>query len=269
MNTKQEIRLIALDLDGTLLSPGNTVSPRARAALAAARRRGVTVVLATGRMHCSALPYAVDLGLDGSPLISYNGACVRRVPDGAVVNEQSLPPGLAQAVAAYAEEKGYYIQAYVDDQLCVPELNDKARAYSAHSGVAARPVGPLSRWLDRASYKLLIIADPPGLAAVQADLAQRFAGQVDLFQSYHNYLEVVPPGVNKATALAAVCAGLGIGPGQVLAAGDNGNDVPMIAWSGCGVAMRNAAPGVQATARYVPSVPYGDGVAEAIERFVL
>lgn len=269
MITTNPIRLIALDLDGTLLSPDNTISPRARAAVAAARARGVHVVLATGRMHRSALPYARELGLDGALLISYNGACIRRVPDGETVLAQPLPAAVARAVAAHAEAQGYHIQAYVEDELCVPELNELALGYARHAGVPARPVGPLSRWLHQPSLKLLVITEPARLAAVQADLARHFAGQVELYPSYRSFLEVVPPGVNKGTALAAACSRLGIGPEQVLAAGDAGNDVPMLAWAGTGVAMPGAGAPVQAAACYVPSQPYGDGVAEAIARFVL
>lgn len=264
-----DIRLIALDLDGTLLGPDNSISPRARAALAAARERGVHVVLATGRMHRSARPIALDLGLAGAPLISYNGACIRPVPDGPALYERPLPVALARAIAAYAEEKGYYIQAYVDEELCVPELNAAARAYMARAGVPARVVGPIGGWLTRPSTKLLIVAEPEAIRSVQAELAARFAGQVDVYHSAESYVEVVAAGVSKAAALAAACARLGLGPGQVLAAGDSGNDVPMLAWAGTGVAMPTAAPAVRAAADYVPAAPYGDGVAEAIERFVL
>lgn len=262
------IRLVALDLDGTLLDSGQKIPEQTLAAVAAAAA-GVRFVLATGRMYAASAPFAAELGLVDAPLVTYDGALVRLHPSGRDLLHRPLPPGLARSIAAWAEGQGIYAQAYVDDRLYVPALVPVAEQYSQRVGVPATPVGPLSSWLERPATKLLLVLEPDRLDPAAAKIAARFPGQAECHQSLGRYLEVVAPGVNKATGLAQAAEYLGIPRGQVLAVGDDANDLAMLQWAGAAVAMSHAPAAVRAAADYIASAGPGHGVAEALQHYGL
>lgn len=262
-------KLVALDLDGTVVDAAGQIAPRTRAAIHAASARGVTCVIVTGRMYTSAIPYARELNLQGVPLVCYNGAMIRRWPDGEMLRHWPLPVAEARTIARYCEERGYYLHAYVDDQLIVPDLVPEAVLYSHHAGVPAHPVGVLSQWLQRDPTKLLVVAAAERIPALQGELAPAFAGTVQTFRSHDLFLDLVHPEVSKGRALAEVAARLGFAQADVVAMGDAPNDLPMLHWAGKAVAMAHAPPEVQAAADYVCQDLNGGGVAEALEKVVL
>ena len=130
------IKLIAMDMDDTLLNEKRQITPRTRAAIEAAMERGVAVTIATGRMFCSALPFALELGIK-LPLIVYNGAMVREMENGRILFHRPIPIETAQAVAELFRAQGWYLQKYVDDVLYVPELDVNALYYAEIAGVKA------------------------------------------------------------------------------------------------------------------------------------
>ena len=132
-----DIKLVALDLDDTLLTKSLTVSPRTQEVIAQAVAQGVTVTVATGRMYSSALPYAQQLKLD-VPLITYNGGLIRSCLSGETIHHQPIAEAVAHQILALFKEKGWYIQAYVDDftgSLLWMIVNDAAGGTTAARGV--------------------------------------------------------------------------------------------------------------------------------------
>lgn len=255
------IRLVAVDMDGTLLAPGSRLPDEAAAALHAARQAGATVVLATGRMFRSAVAWAERLGLQG-PIIAYNGALVRTHPDGVTWLHQPIPVPLARAVAEVCQERGWYLHTYVDEQLCIPYPDPRADEYCQVAGVTAR-VDPEAVWRPQhPPAKLLVIEPVERIAEVQATLAHLH--ELKTATSFPHYLEITHRSVSKGRALQLVARRLGVAKEEVLAVGDGQNDVDMIRFAGMGVAVANAHPDAKRAARFVVSRPYGCGVAEAL-----
>lgn len=266
------IRLVALDVDGTLLDEHHYLAPRARAAVLEARRRGVTVALATGRMYRSAVPWVEALGLDRAPILAYNGAWVADWPEGRVRRHCPVDLDTARAVAAYCDRRELFLQAYVDDHYYLPRGGPQADHYRTIAGFDGTVVGPMEPFLAErgvAPTKLLLQEPPEVLAQVEADLRAQFGDSLYITWSRSYFLEIMDRCVSKGAALEQLANALNIPAGDVLAVGDNFNDLPMLEYAGVGVAIAGAPSEVAARADFVASGGPGEGAAEAIERFVL
>jgi Cof subfamily protein (haloacid dehalogenase superfamily) len=262
------IKLIAIDMDDTLLNEVQMITPRTREAIRLAMNRGVAVTIATGRMFCSALPFACELGIE-LPLITYNGAMVREVSTGRILFHHPIPVETAQAVSEIFREHGWYLQKYVDDVLYVAELDENALYYANYAGVEAVPLGGKFYDMTEAPTKMLSMGDRPQLDEIRAVLTERWGSGLYMASSKTRYLELVDSGVNKGEALGHLAKNLGIQQSEVLAIGDSMNDVDMLEYAGVGVAMGNANEKVRAAADFVTASNSEDGVAAAIEKFVL
>lgn len=266
-------RLIAIDLDDTLLDRELTIPEEAREAIQAAVRRGIVVTLATGRMYESALPFALSLGLD-VPLITYNGALIKTSISREVYRHICIPKGLAEEVIRYCQGHGLHVNLYFNDKLYVREASPEALDYQATRGVSLNVVGDLEEFLNRGFLngdptKLLVVADEHILGEHESVLHEMFRGKLSIVRSYPTYLEVVSRGVSKGEALRTLAGRFGIEREEVLAIGDNHNDVDMIEYAGVGVAVGNATAAVISGADYVTAGSCGRGVAEAIRKFAL
>ena len=262
------IKLIAIDMDDTLLNEVQLITPRTREAIRLAMNRGVAVTIATGRMFCSALPFARELGIE-LPLIIYNGAMVREIESGRILFHRPVPVETAQAVGDLFREQGWYLQKYVDDVLYVKELDENALYYANYAGVEAVPLGEKFYDMTEAPTKMLSMGERPLLDEISALLTKYWGARLYMASSKTRYLELVDSGVNKGEALGHLARSLGVQQSEVLAIGDSMNDVDMIKYAGIGVAMGNANEKVRAAADFVTSSNSEDGVAAAIEKFVL
>lgn len=262
------IKLIAVDLDDTLLDNAQKVSPRVKEAVRKAVAQGVAVTLSTGRMHRSALPYALELELD-IPLITYNGALIRSSLSGETLLHRPLDIETATEVLALFRERGWYIQTYIDDILYVKERDATALYYEGVSGVTGVPIGDELYSLAAAPTKLLAMAEPKLMEEIRPVLAAHFGERLYAAISKPLYLEMVHPSVNKGMALDFLAKRLGIGSEAVMAVGDSLNDMDMVQYAGWGVAMGNARAELKKIARVVTGRNDADGVAEAIETYVL
>ena len=240
------VRLLALDLDGTILGDDLRISRRTRAAVAGAVARGVAVVLATGRMYRSALPYAALLGLPG-PLICYQGAYVRDRAGrdgaiGAILRHVTMEGAAARDAIRWAREHGLDPHVNRDDRLLMEIGDEDAPDYERHSGIGAEFVPDLVAATDGPVTKVLAVGRP-GLPAELLDAGRtRFAGRAEVTVSHPEYLEFMAPGVHKGAALRWLAARLGIPLAETMAVGDQHNDLEMIAAAGIGVAMGGAPP---------------------------
>ncbi|HML32360.1 Cof-type HAD-IIB family hydrolase [Sporomusa sphaeroides] len=262
------IKLVALDLDDTLLNSKLAVSPRACEAIRQAVAQGVTVTIATGRMYRSALPYARQLGLD-VPIITYNGALIKSCLSGEVLLDQPIERKLSQQVLALCKERGWYIQNYVRDELYVEKINQYAEQYSRLAAVPVTAVGDRLYDGEESSNKMLIMSTPEGIVEIYDICKALFGNQLSIAISKPTYLEITDPLANKGRALAFLADKLGIKKEETMAVGDSGNDVDMLKYAGWSVAMGNASAAVKAIARLETLANDADGVAEAIEKYVL
>jgi hypothetical protein len=271
------IQMIAIDIDGTLVGDDFVIRKRTEAAIGAAVRRGVHVSLATGRMVSSAEPLARTLGLR-DPIIGAQGGIVRAMPTGAasragrlgtLLYHRPLEAAHARAAIAWCVEHGLdphvnHLETFIiraDD----PRVDD----YSAFLGGSARLVTDLIDAIQHPVTKVIASAEPPRPMRLLAQARAEFAGRADVTVSHPSYLEFVAEGVSKGRAVRWLAARHGVPLGQVLAIGDQLNDLEMISAVGHGAAMPAAPEAVRAAARYVAAPQAEQGVAQLIEALVV
>jgi len=264
------VRLVALDLDGTLTGDGMRISPRVRGALRKALDAGVHVTLASGRPFHQTRLFAEDLGIH-EPLICYQGAVVQDPGSEEVYFRRGVPLHLAQEFIDVAREHGWDLCAYVDDRLYVERVTPLVRFYAEYGPIKEElnPVGDWKAFLSREPIKLIVVAEAEQAAKANDLLHERFAGRLRIVRSFDCFVEGTNLAASKGQALSFLAQKLGVTQAETMAIGDNDNDADMVAWAGLGVAMGNASPAVKAGADYIAPPIEEDGAAEAIERFIL
>ena len=261
------IRLIATDMDDTLLAKDGSLHDRTVSALRAAMERGILVTLASGRMLPSVTPYAELIGVN-APMILFNGALAYDHRTGETLFADTVPMEKAKAIARAAEEKNLYIQAYSQTAFYCEEKTEHTLRYTASVGVESTPVGKkLSGFIDFSPFKLLAIGNPAEILSAQAEMQQKFPDNMNFMQSKPHYLEIVSGGVDKGKALKALAAKLGVRRDEILAFGDGQNDVTMLQYAGHGYAMAGSAADKLGVCKSAPSCDE-DGVAQVIEHYL-
>ena len=273
---QSNIKVLALDLDGTLTNDRKEITPRTRAALDAALARGVTVVLASGRPIAGVTPVAraLELGQPGraGAILAYNGgAIVDCGPGHRVLWQQVLPAPMVPALCRFAAEQNVAIVTYNEEGVVTERPGDPwAQREGFTNKLPMIEVADLAAYVNYPVNKMLITLDPVRLPHVLRAGAERFAEQIDLYPSSPFFIEAVPLGVAKDKSLAALLDRMGFTRENLMACGDGMNDHSMLRYAGVGVAMANAEGPVKAEADYITGADNNhDGVAEAVERFIL
>jgi Cof subfamily protein (haloacid dehalogenase superfamily) len=263
------IRFVALDLDGTLIGADLTLRPRVRAAVAAALARGVAVTIVTGRMFAATKPYAQALGIN-APIVCYQGAGIFDVANGTTIRQIPVRPDVTREVLDWAHERGVHAQCYADDTLYLEAINRFSERYTALARVEPVVVPSLrAAFADRPTIKIVLVDDPGPSEAHLRDLRALLGDRAYLTRSNPDFVEVIDPHVDKGEALRFVAGRLRIPLDETLAVGDAWNDVPLLDAAAIGVAMGSAPPELLSRADAVVADVAHDGVAEALERYVL
>ncbi|HHU31484.1 MAG: Cof-type HAD-IIB family hydrolase [Zhaonellaceae bacterium] len=263
-----DIKLVAIDLDGTLLKNDLTISPRAEEAIKAATAKGVYVTICTGRMYASALPYVKQLKME-LPIITYNGAFVKHSTTGEVLYEKLLPCEMAKDIYLRAKKYKLHSNIYRDDRLYVDSFNKWADNYAIKVGVDLNIVDNMLDFLQRDPIKIVTIAEPQALKILEEELVEVYGDRLYITSSLPHLLEILHPKATKGRGLEAVAEYLGVPRECVMAIGDSYNDMEMFSYAGFSVVMGNGEEDVKKCADYVTCSNDDDGVAEAIEKFVL
>lgn len=264
-----DYKLIVMDIDDTLIGNDLIISPVNRDAVHAAAAAGAVISLASGRMFDSALPFARELGVSG-PLMCCQGAAVMDSDSREVLFHRPLPMDEAQGVLHFAHELGLYCQYYSLDDYFFAVDSDESRLYERLSGVTGKAVGePLWDKMDFEPTKMLIIAHPTLIRDAYEKAKVRFGDRLEVAISKTNYLEFNHPEATKGNAVEMTAKRLGIPMERVMCIGDGINDLSMIRAAGLGVAMGNGAPELRAEADFVTAAREDNGVALALNRFVL
>jgi len=264
------IKLVAIDLDDTLLGTDLKISDGAVRSIRELRERGIWITLATGRMFRSARPYALELGMD-VPLITYQGALVKNAVSDQVLFHRPVPEPWGHAVGEAAREAGCFYQAYFDDNLYMERLTSEGEAYANMAGVTP-VIEPdlLGRIKEQEPTKLLIINnDIPQLQQMEMQMRRSFGDRLYITRSKPYYLEFMNTEATKGRALKVVSEYFGVDRLEVMAIGDSFNDIEMLKFAGLAVVMGNAPQKVKRYADYVTESNDEDGVAMAIQRLVL
>lgn len=274
-----DIRLLVLDIDGTLAGESNQISPRVLAAIEAVHQRGIQVAIATGRMYQAALRFHRAVG-STLPLMAYQGAFIKCPRTNTLHRHVPLARPLALELLAYLApleaQRDLSIHLYIDDQLHVRAIIDDTKAYAERSGVEPLAVGDLAALMQRQGHlettKLLALSGNADLISqISADLEQRYArDEIYITRSVDYFVEATHPLANKGEAVRFLAEDLlDLKPDQVMTVGDNFNDLDMLRYAGVGVAMGDAPIPVQQAADWVAPGAEADGVAVAIEQFLL
>jgi Cof subfamily protein (haloacid dehalogenase superfamily) len=267
------IRLIALDLDGTLIGADRVIAPRTRAVIGAAISRGVVVTLATGRMYRSTVPYATALGIT-APIVCYQGGYVREMPPedgtpGSLLYHRPMRVAVAREAVEWADARDFDPHVNIDDRLIAHVGNATVAEYLRRASVAGELVTDLVAAITRAPTKVLAVAPDPLPVQSLDEARATFAGRAYCTVSYHDYLEWNAPGVHKGRGIAWLARRLGIPLGNVMAIGDQLNDAEMLAEVGHGIAMGGSPVATHGVARHIAPALRDDGAAVAIEELVL
>jgi len=266
------VRLLALDLDDTLLRSDLTISYRNRKAIKKAEAAGVTVVLASGRVPAAMDRYIKFLGLHKKPgyLICLNGVLIRESHADKIIYETGIDASTALTAFNFADTEGFASQIYEKDIMYVSRQNKYTEYDKQLTGLKQTVVKDFRNMISGGCHKMLIPGDPALLQSLQNLLRNLLGDDVTLFTSKPYFLEILPARTDKGTALAKVAGFLGIQREEVLAVGDSMNDEAMIRWAGIGVAMVNGDERIKKIADLITEKTNDDdGVAEVIEKYIL
>lgn len=262
-------RLVAFDVDGTLVGRDLSISPETKSAVAAMRDAGIAGCLVTGRMYRSSLPFARELRLD-APLICYQGAAIIDPATDEILHHEALSNGLVRQLIDLTEADSVHLQLYRNDEYYCETRNRFSDYYARLS--MAEPV-IVSSLREAFAYtpatKAIVVADAPDAASYSERLSRHFDGSAYVTRSLPEFVEILAPGVDKGAALAFVAARLGVVMEETVAIGDSWNDAPLLRAAGFAVAMGSAPPELKALADACVGDLAHEGVAEALKAFVL
>lgn len=273
-------RLIALDLDGTLLRSDKTISPLTKEVLKKAQDKGFYIVVATGRHPYSAQRYLEQLDAlnEKSCAIVFNGACEVSIDayikahseiDFPVLNaECALGPEIRE-ITALAHENGCKVHAYSRDRgLLIEDHNPYSKREIDHGQVSFTEVDFTKVKDEERFFKILIVGPKEQIDYVRPIVGDRFSKRFAVMRSDPNFLEFIPGPSSKGTALKALAKSLGVDLSECVAFGDAENDEEMLKNAGLGIAMGNADPGAKEACDIVTLSNDEDGIAIAVQKLL-
>ncbi|HPU00378.1 MAG: HAD family phosphatase [Firmicutes bacterium] len=266
-------RLLAIDLDETLLDEHSRISLRNKRAIREAVKRGVIITISTGRMYLTSIPYVRELALNTDwPMINYQGALIKTTESGEVLYHRPLANNLAVAAIAAAEELGQEVCAYVDERLYLNRENRYSQYYREKYNISVEVVSPLHLFLEQQGWnptKITVFSWDGKFSKIKEALEPCCRNKLNMVVPYPYFLEFTDREATKGQALQRLARELGIRREEIIAFGDGHNDLDMIQYAGLGVAVANAVPELLEAADIVTAANTEDGVARVIEEYVL
>ncbi len=257
----------AVDLDRTLIGQDGILGERTLAAIARSRAAGIPVIVATGRMYRSVLPYVQQAGIT-EPVVCYQGSVVADPTTHEFLVHEPLELELAREAIVMLESAGHPPNVYVDDELIVGTHTEYSRRYAAYQKLPVTEVGDLVAWLDQPPTKLVAVGDPEELPAMRALLTRRFGAALHLTTSLPWLLELGHPEATKGTGITFVASCLGVAVEEMVAFGDGENDIELLETAGFGIAVGEAHESLDAVADWRCPGPEAHGVAAVISAFL-
>jgi Cof subfamily protein (haloacid dehalogenase superfamily) len=268
--TTKNIKLIALDIDGTIMDKNFHISEQVKAAIKKAIAKNIYVVLATGRMYSATVPVAKELGLK-TPLILYQGSLIQEFYNSdKVLLHHSLSKEHALSVVKDLRDYDIQINAYLNDNLYAEEISPILNEYSSKRDIPVFKVDNFDALSDFEPTKLLGLDYNTDLVEkIKNELKEKYKGIINITKSTQHFCEFVNKKCSKATSLLFLAEKWEINPSEIMAIGDQDNDKEMLEIAGFGVAMGNGDKKLQEIADFVTDTVDNNGAAIAIERFAL
>lgn len=260
-------KLIAIDLDGTLIAGEDVISEDNIAAIHRAVRHGAAVIIVTGRPYVSADAVASRVGLPPVPLVGFNGAMIRWSRGGKQLTNTCLAADVAEEIVDQCLRQGLHLQYYLDDQMYVSQDNEQVRRYCRRNGMQSIEEPDLRRFAGQQPLKLLVIDHATRIGPLLDDARQRWDDRIYVTRSMPEYLEFLSPQASKGLALDWLLEFFDLPRQRSLAIGDAMNDLPLLQRAGVPVAMPHADQDLKRIAHFVPA-SIENGVAEAIDWFL-
>lgn len=268
-------KILALDIDGTLLNTKKEITPAVGGAIAALQDRGIPVLIASGRpaQGIRHVAEALNMKERGGYILSFNGGKITDCKTGEAVYSNPVSSLYYKEVIDYANTLNASILTY-DGEYIITEKPDN-KYVDVESTVVKMPVKKVDSLYDTiikdnvAVDKFLIVGEPEYMMSKVDEMAEHFKGRLNVFQSEPFFIEVVPLGIDKAASLEVLLGRLGMTREELVACGDGRNDVTMVKYAGMGVAMENACEEVKAASDYITASCDEDGVARVIEKFFM
>ncbi|HTU83397.1 MAG TPA: Cof-type HAD-IIB family hydrolase [Candidatus Acidoferrales bacterium] len=263
------IRLVAFDLDGTLIGRDLVLSKRVCDAVARMQQAGVAGCIVTGRMYRASVPFARELRFD-APLICYQGAAVIDPATDEVLAHTALGPAVVHELIGFCEARGVHLQLYRNDEYYCEARNRFSDLYASLAKTEPVVVPSLREtFAYSGATKAVAIADPPEAEARAGELASLLGDRAYVTRSLPEFVEVLDPKTDKGDALRFVAARMNVAMENVAAIGDSWNDRPLLQAAKLRIAMGSSPPELRELAHAVVGDVAADGVAEAIYRYVL
>jgi len=261
-------KLMAVDMDGTLLNDRDEITPRTEKAIKALVDKGVVFTLCTGRPVQGVKRYINQLGLD-CPVITYNGAVVVHGKTGEILFSQNMDTAEARRVYNMAKEKNAMFIVWSQNKLYASELSEKTAFYENITSTKASLLENFEDLLLAGITKMLWYESPEILDGYIEELKRQSFEKTTFTKSREYFLEFFSNKTSKAVAMSKLGEYYNISAQEMIAAGDQTNDLSMIQYAGLGVAMGNAVESVKAVAGYITDTNINEGVAKFIEQILL
>ena len=264
-------KIIALDMDGTLLDDNKTITEENKKSLMRAKEKGVKVVLASGRPKDGLIKYLNELELmqDDEYVLSYNGCLVQEAKSGKIIHEVGLKGTDLHYMYTLSREFNVNIHAFSEKHgLITPKMSKYTEVEASLNGIEATIIDFFDIPEDENIIKIMLVDEEEILDAAITRLPREAYDKYNIVKSAPYFLEIINKNGNKGEGLKALADYLGVKREEVMAFGDAGNDKEMIEYAGLGVAMENAMEEVKKVADYITCNNNEDGVAKVINRFI-
>lgn len=261
-------KLIALDLDGTLKSTNKQILPKTKAMLQKLAKRGIVIVLASGRPTAGLYIEADELKLNetGGYLLSFNGAKVVDYQTKEIIYQKVYNEKIAHHVYDRAKKYGLAVMTYVEEMIITEDIDDEYVIIESEiNHIPIKPVKDFKEAVDFSVNKVLLTGKPEYVENIIDEFKEPYENSLSIYRSAPFFIEVMAEGIDKAASLKALIKRLGIKQEEVISFGDGYNDISMIKFAGMGVAMDNAVDQVKQCADYITLSNDDEGIYECLK----
>lgn len=265
------IKLLALDIDGTLLNDDKIITDKVKRAIIEVQQQGIKVAISSGRAIFGVMPIANELELEkyGGYVLSFNGGKIVNCMTGEVMYERHLPYEVISEICTHAKANNVELITF-DKDLIVENADDKyVQAEVALIKRQPKIVEDIASYVTALVNKMLMVGEPTVIERLEGEMQEVFKNRLSVYRSEPFFLEFLPLNIDKAASLARLIEFLEIDRSELMAIGDGYNDLSMIEYAGVGIAMGNARQVVQKAADYVTLSNEEDGVAHALKKWLL